>query len=192
MVNIITCRKAWFIIGLLWALSAAAQPDADAVSSLVGCANIQPDDARLACYDRIVEAVQAQQLGSTADDRRDGNSAAGTQSSPPPIEEGRGAASEPPAARAPASTRTESARGNSNRGADDGERPVTVVEVRATVPGRAVFVTSDGDTYVQTSGPMRLSLPDVPFDAALRSGMVGGVFLQPDGTRLRIRVSARD
>src|SRR5690606_27650911 len=93
-----------------------------------------------------------------------------------------------------AAERDLSAAASDDPDADDasGDRQVTIVEVRTPIPGRAVFVTSDGDEFVQTSGRLRLFLPDVPFQASLRSGAVGGLFLTPEGTRRSIRISERD
>lgn len=154
---------------LLCPLVALGQPsaDSDELSAVLDCAEIEREILRLECYDDAVAALR-RGLESDADapasDRRD---------------------AQPPEAVADAAP--------AGRGADEDEdRPVTIVEVRTNVPGRAVFVTDEGKEFVQTSGRIRLFLPDVPFQAELRFGAVGGTFLTPEGTRRSIRIAERD
>jgi acyl-coenzyme A thioesterase PaaI-like protein len=70
---------------------------------------------------------------------------------------------------------------------DSGAYPVTIVEIRRRLSA-AVFVTDDGDVWVQTDG-RRVVVPDVPFDAEIRPGALGSRFLAPraGGRAVRVR-----
>jgi hypothetical protein len=171
-------------------LSAGARAQTGALSELLRCTQIERDTERLACYDRIL----AGESGGDEAAREAGPAAA---ASPRP-EPAPAAQIEVPAPRGSASAASRSdapppaERGAASPANDGGERQVTIVEVRTTVPGRAVFVTSAGDQYVQTSGRMRLFLPEVPFEARLRPGSVGGMFITPVDSRTSIRVAPRN
>jgi hypothetical protein len=59
------------------------------------------------------------------------------------------------------------------------------------LPGRGVeFTTDRGDVWVQTD-TQPLQLPATPFNAQIRPGSFGGVFLIPEN-RLGIRVRHRE
>jgi hypothetical protein len=68
--------------------------------------------------------------------------------------------------------------------------PIVVVGTRA-LPGRPVeFVTDNGQVWVQTDS-QRTKLPDTPFDAQLKPGVMGSTFLVPPDHRA-IRVHLRN
>lgn len=194
-------RRLLIGAALLCPAAALAQsgPDPQGLSDVLACADIEREILRLECYDDAVAALRrgaaARERGAAAAEspvgRRAGArpaeqaaSADDLRAPPPSVVVER----ELPAARGAAGDVARS------EGGDDpgGDRQVTIVEVRTQVPGRAVFVTSAGEEFVQTSGRLRLFLPDVPFQANLRSGAVGGRFLTPEGTRRSIRISARE
>lgn len=169
---------------------ALAQP-ASGLDRVLACADIEREIARLECYDEAAAAVRGEAesrsetpAAARAPQRTDAADAGQREAD----DEDRASASPPVAAERNVEGPAVSGRGDD----DDRDRQVTIVEVRTSVPGRAVFVTSDGDEYVQTSGRLRLYLPDVPFQASLRTGAVGGTFLTPEGTRRSIRISERD
>lgn len=141
--------------------AANAQDSTDALLAFLRCANIQPDEQRLECFD-----------------------AAASNTLRPP--ERADATNAVPQMRIPAPTAAR------NDDPADTERQVTVIETRTNVPGRAVFITAEGETFVQTSGRSRLILPSVPFQAQIRPGAVGSTFLTPEGNRAGIRVTRRD
>lgn len=145
--------------------AASAQDSSDALLALLRCTNIRADDERLQCFD----------------------TAASSALRPP---ERSNVSGPVPQVRIPGP-------GSSSGGAridsaPVGERQVTIVEARTNVPGRAVFITAEGETFVQTSGRSRLTLPSVPFQAQLRPGAVGSTFLTPEGSRSGIRVTRRN
>lgn len=154
---------------VLLAPPVVAQPG-DPLFELLGCASIDDDRRRLECFDRAAAEMLGAREGRSADANREsrgkeisgGSLLAARQRTPKEDEEG------------------------------PREERVTIVEVRTTIPGRAVFVTSDGVELVHTSGASRLFLPDVPFEATVRRGAVGGLFLLPEGSRAGIRVSLRN
>jgi hypothetical protein len=144
------------------------------------------DGGRATVVDRPASAADSAAVADGgASARADGDSGSRTAPRPDATIEVEGGASSPAAASA----------ARDDRGAreeQDRDRRVTIVDVRTAIPGRAVFITSDDEAFVQTSGRLRLYLPDVPFPATVRSGAVGGMFLTPEGTRRSIRVSERD
>ena len=176
------------------------------VAAVLECAGIEREILRLECYDEAVAALRLRQQSGEA--RSGGPSPAPSAAARGETETQAGGDS-PASAEAPESGSTPQVAAERNlQGnaparaarsgeqdadrADDGDREVTVVEVRTSIPGRAVFITSDGEEFVQTSGRLNLFLPDVPFQASLRAGAVGGKFLTPEGTRRSIRITQRD
>lgn len=182
---------------LLCPLVAFGQPeDSDGLSDILDCADVEREILRLECYDEAVAAIRRS---------ADSDVPAASSASPPSETAPRAAADDaaPPApAEAPGKLPQRNAQNpqaavdvspaRSSAEGDDGERQVTIVEVRTRIPGRAVFVTSAGEEFVQTSGRLRLFLPDVPFQAGLSAGAVGGMFLTPEDTRRSIRIAERD
>lgn len=167
-------RRAFRLLGtalVLLAPSVLGQP-ADPLSALLRCASIDDDGSRLECFDGAAATALEAREKRSADANRESRAAETSQA---PLL----------AARARQRTPDEDQEGPR-------EQQVTIVEVRTTIPGRAVFVTSDGAELVQTSGAARLYLPDVPFEATVRRGAVGGLFLLPEGSRAGIRVSLRN
>lgn len=195
-------RRALLIgAALLCPISVLAQADSPELSAVLDCADIEREILRLECYD---EAVAALRRGARADASERGGPASEQDepaaARPESADERRGEAeteaddddSRAPAPRVVAERDLPAAAGSGSDDAAEGDRQVTIVEVRTPVPGRAVFVTAEGAEFVQTSGRLRLFLPDVPFQATLRSGAVGGMFLTPEGTRRSIRITRRD
>lgn len=192
--------RALLIGAVLGSAAVLAQPGSGGaeLSAVLECAAIEREILRLECYDEAVAALRARQPESARSaaaarvDTETGASAARREADAPAREN---AAAPPVVAernlQGGAAVRAERSDAP-DAGRDEGERQVTVVEVRTTVPGRAVFVTSDGEEFVQTSGRLNLYLPDVPFQANLRAGAVGGRFLTPEGTRRSIRIAQRN
>lgn len=192
----------WLIgLALLGPLGASAQPGGSELSAVLACADIEREILRLECYDEAVAALPgpASQPGSRAPERPGAaprpvapiaaesaapDAPAAEDTAAPIIAERTLPGPAPSSAVAPESSREPDGRAR--------ERQVTIVEVRTGIPGRAVFVTEGGEEFVQTSGQSRMYLPQVPFQANLRPGAVGGMFLTPEESRNRIRVSARN
>jgi len=193
--------------GLLCQSAALGQDDigpAD-LSPLLACAEIDREIARLECYDDAVAALRAARAErnerqaapsrvpadtpaartAAAPDRTRATAVAENSSASAPRVVAERELRAAPSARADTSARAD-AGANGDRA-----RKVQIVEVRTPIPGRAVFVTSEGEEFVQTSGEIRLYLPDVPFQAEVRPGALGGLFLTPEETRRRIRITTR-
>lgn len=181
--------------------AALAQNDTGSVdlSPLFACADIEREILRLECYDDAVAALRADRavrsetrigVSRAADAAPAARSGATSDRTPTATDRNDASAASPrvvaerelAAPDTPADARTTNRR----------DRSVRIVEVRTQIPGRAVFVTSDGEEFVQTSGQLRLYLPEVPFQAEVRSGAIGGMFLTPEGTRRSIRITVRD
>ncbi len=173
------------IAAALLSAAALAQPGADPLSALLDCAAIDDDGRRLECFDRA--AADARERALRALDRDARQRTGASREAPASDESVRTVDSV-----IDLGTRPREARAAESRSAPRGERIVTIVEVRTNVPGRAVFITSEGAELVQTSGSSRPYLPDVPFEATLRPGAIGGTFLVPADTRGGIRVSERN
>lgn len=201
-------RKVLAVIGLvgltviapLGPTTAVAQSD-DArdrggLASARECAALSSDVARLACYDALLgggdsasdaapQAPQGNARPSRAAESADAAPATGAERSAPaaPAPRSAGRSAEPLAV--PATP----PRGRPERPAPRAEPsayPVTVVDVPRTRP-EVVFVTEDGDVWVQTDG-RRVRVPDVPFGAEIRPGALGSYFLAPDDGARAIRV----
>lgn len=193
-------------------LSAAtfAQTDSATLGALRACAGIEPDAARLACFDaelarepeptpaaavdvRAAPAspppAAAPQTTATTSTAPVTSSARATPVAPAalpvaaaPVVPDTNAAATPPAE---SSNRDDA--GQSEAEALDGEA-IVVVGVSMPRPGDTRFLTQDGRAFVQTSGTTRRHYPEVPFDALLQGGALGGLFLKvaPDGPRVRV------
>jgi hypothetical protein len=136
------------------------------------CASIESDAERLACYDRALRATPPTQVNvqapsssiSTAPRTSTRNAVAPSPQPPPTI----GPSAAPPV----------------------GIVPIIVLSARAA-PGRGVeFTTDKGDVWVQ-SDTQPLQLPPTPFNAQIKPGTFGSVFLVPEN-RLGIRVRHHD
>lgn len=67
-----------------------------------------------------------------------------------------------------------------------------IVDLNASRPGAARFVTAAGEVLVQTSGGTpRGGFPEVPFEASLEDGAFGSLFLGVSERR-RVRVKWAD
>jgi len=196
-------RRGLLIGAALLCPAALAQsgPDPQSLSAVLACADIEREILRLECYDDAVAALRRGPAANAASARSQAAAASPAARGPAAAPAERAAETDDvrtPPPRVVAERELPAARGagaaRSSGGAEStgGDRQVTIVEVRTQVPGRAVFITSEGEEFVQTSGRLRLFLPEVPFQANLRSGAVGGRFLTPEGTRRSIRISVRD
>lgn len=158
---------------------ARAQPDAGARA----CAEIEAVEARIECIEKLLARQD------------EGGDRAGTASSGPDSEGSLETASEPAGSSESPGEQTDAETEPRQAGIEDAGpegRFALIVDVRSDVPGRAVFVTESGREFVQTTGGNRLILPEVPFEAELRDGLLGGFFLVPPDNRPAIRVSARE
>lgn len=156
-------------------LSSAALAQPDPLSALLDCASIEDDGRRLECFDDAAKEALERGEARYADADRE-TRAAGLSDDAAIV----------------LGTRPRGPRAAEDRSPPPDEWIVTIVRVLTNIPGRAVFITSDGAELVQTSGSTRLYLPDVPFEATLRRGAVGGLFLVPAESRAGIRVSLRN
>lgn len=213
-------RKLAFAVALTASPAVLAQSASDGVSALLqGCAGIEDQNRRLECFDAAARAIErrsdddtaprgstssaaradarsnaagaarsSRSVGSAADARAAAPEARGRSAEPRP-NEGSGAGD--PTERPSVVIDAGGGGGDPDRGSD-GEVHVTVVDVNTAIPNRAVFITSDGTQFVQTTGRSRLNLPKVPFQARLREGFSGSRFLVPAGTRGGIRVMERN
>jgi hypothetical protein len=175
---------------LLAALTALPSQPATAQAA-VPCTAIDDDEERLACYDRALRSAAqpgAPPPAAQAQPRSAPPAATPAPSATPP------AVAEPrrerpvrdsaaPAARTPPAA--------PRAGADSGDEqilPIVVVGVRA-LPGReTTFTMQDGTSWVQTDSQRLTSLPDPPFDAELKPGVMGSYFLVAKDRARAIRV----
>lgn len=179
---------AGFAAALVVLLAAAAAPAPLAAQGAVPCTAIVDDAERLACYDRALRgtppaapSAAAPPAASAAPEERADNRRRERRAREPAA----AVAPAPPApAPAPAAPAT-------RRGGNDGEKeivPLVIVGVR-TIPGReTVFTAQNGTVWVQTDSQRLLGLPDPPFDAELKPGAIGSLFLVPEGRGRAIRV----
>ena len=160
---------------LLAGLEALAQAPDAREQALRACLEIERDRDRLECLEAELATEDDANARSSPDD------GAPVQSTP-----GRSrAASNPPVSRAPRDApraeRAERNEANARRedfssSREDGERTVTIAEVRRNRLGQTRFVTDDGVVYLQTS-TQRGRYPDTPFVAELEPGARNTYFL---------------
>jgi len=167
-----------------WIARAQEAPPAGA------CASIQSDSERLACYDRAVRATPAPPPSTTATPPAPSPAptavAAPAQVSaqPSPSTLSTAPRTSPRNARAPAPQAAPAV--EPPAAAPVGVVPIVVLGTRA-LPGRGVeFTTDRGEVWVQTD-TQPLQLPPTPFNAEIKRGTLGSVFLVPEN-RLGIRV----
>ncbi|HZF28813.1 MAG TPA: hypothetical protein VE907_06835 [Gammaproteobacteria bacterium] len=179
---------------------------ASAQAPSTSCAQIESNVDRLACYDRAfppasaaapkpaaaaAPAAPARSLPEA--EPADGASHVATE----PRAEPRGArgsaaqpAPEPPAPAVPAATATARAAPAPAQAAqvDADVVPIIIVNVRDT-PGRnaKVFTADNGTIWVQTDSAA-LNVPETPFNAQIKKGMVGSFFLVPTNKGRAVRV----
>jgi hypothetical protein len=192
-----TLRRAARFAAALVALVAAATsaPAPLAAQGAVPCTAIADDAERLACYDHALRgtppatpppaaaapaappAVGTPAPDAEAGERADGRRREGRVREP--------AAAAVPAAPAAAPAPATAARRN---GGEEEIVPLVIVGVR-TIPGReTIFTAENGTVWVQTDSQRIIGLPDPPFEAELKPGAIGSLFLVPEGRRRAIRV----
>jgi hypothetical protein len=193
-----------------WALRAQEAPSAG------GCPSIAADSERLACYDRALRGTQPPTPTATPAASPTAPAQAAT---PAPVPTGAAAAATAGAAattatappvqvnvQPPSSSLSTAPRTNPRNATAPSPQPAPAVESGANppvgivpivvlgtreVPGRGVeFTTDRGDVWVQAD-TQRLQLPPTPFNAEIKPGTFGSVFLVPD-KRLGIRVRHHD
>jgi hypothetical protein len=163
---------------------AVAQNTLDAARS---CATIQDDTDRLDCYDRAFAGAAPAQTTpneepTTSAPPASSPLAAATERRPP-----RPATAPSPAAPATASP----APAVEPEDATPEIVPIVVVAVRQAAGNNVVFTTDAGEVWLQTDG-RRNHLPDLPFAAEIRPGMMSSFFLVPKDRGRSIRVRRAD
>lgn len=182
---------------LLCPIVAVAQPGGSELSAVLACADVEREILRLECYDEAVAAIRSTAPLSSARAADAAPAADTALPSSTSTAENSAAPSAPVVAAErtlPGPALSDTAQQNDGESDARGDQPrqVTIVEVRTNIPSRAVFITSDGAVFVQTSGQARVFFPEVPFQASIDTGAFGGTFLTADGSRRRIRITARD
>lgn len=170
----------------------ASRPNADVLADLEACSTLERDRARLACFDGVLAAERS---GTPSSEPANGDASPTPSAAAEPKTAARAPATPEPrtAAAAPATPdeaprRREPADEREDRD-DNGRRTVTIVEINDRLPGQASFLTDTGQLYIQTSGGTPSGgYPDVPYEATLRDGALGSLFLYiSERRRVRVR-----
>jgi hypothetical protein len=173
--GIVLCATPLALAGA--ALSGPAAFGQSDPTSARACTGIASDEARLACYDRALgsEADESAPANRSTDSRRRSTSDAGR------------AAADASPAEADSVRRSTRSRQPADTQDEETSVIVTVVEVRSGAPGRSIFVTDEGEVWVQ-SGGRRLYPPQTPFEAEVRPGALGSYFLDAEAPGFPIRI----
>ena len=182
-------RTAAILLGCvasIWLVApAGAQSDSETLAELRECAAIDVDRARWNCFDGVFASEAAVASASQA---------AAAQ----PRQESRTVGRAPVATSAPVAAPQPPARASRRSPAaapepePESEWIVTVVEMHPRVRGNMRFVTADGEIYTQPYGEPKGRYPDLPFEALVEAGALGGFFIKPLERGPRTRVSLED
>lgn len=172
------------------------------------CASIESDSERLACYDRALRGRAPAASATPATPTAAPTSAAATAAAGTATTVGAAptAAATQTNAQSPSSSLSTAPRTSTRNATAPSPQPAPAVAPSASppleivpivvlgtraVPGRGVeFTTDRGDVWVQ-SDSQPLQLPPTPFNAQIKPGTFGSVFLVPEN-RLGIRVRHHD
>ena len=161
----------------------------------VPCTAITDNAERLACYDRALRgapppaatappAAQAPPRGAPAA----APAAPATPAADEPRRERQVRQSAAPTAPAAPAARVAPAAPSAGGNETEQIIPIVIIGVRA-LPGReTTFTAEDGTAWVQTDSQRVTGLPDPPFDAQIKPGMMGSYFLVAEDHARAIRV----
>lgn len=154
----------------------------------VPCTAIQNDAERLACYDRALRGGSAPAAAPSAAPAPAATAAPSPSAPTLGTNDQRSERRIRSSAATPAPTAPAVDVPAGDGASGDDLIPIVVVNVRA-LPGReATFTDRDGTRWVQTDSQRTLGLPDAPFDANLKPGLMGSFFLVPEqGRAIRVR-----
>jgi hypothetical protein len=181
---------------LLLAALTALPAQRAAAQAAVPCTAITDNAERLACYDRALRgappAATTPPPAAQTPPRGAPPAAAPAAPATPPAAEPRRERQvrQSTAPAAPAAPAARAAPAAPSAGGNEAEQivPIVIVGVRA-LPGReTTFTADDGRTWVQTDSQRVTGLPDPPFDAQIKPGMMGSYFLVAEDHARAIRV----
>jgi hypothetical protein len=183
-------------VALLLATLTALPSQLATAQAAVPCTAIADNAERLACYDRALRSAPPPAATTPP------AAQAPPRGAPPaavPAAPAAPAAAEPrrerqvrqsavPAAPAAPAARTAPAAPAARGNEAPQIVPIVIVGVRA-LPGReTTFTAEDGTAWVQTDSQRITGLPDTPFDAQIKPGMMGSYFLVAEDHARAIRV----
>jgi len=149
----------------------------------VPCTAITDNAERLACYDRALRSAPPPTAPPAA-----APAAPATPPAAEPRRERQVRQSAVPAAPAAPAARVAPAAPSAGGNETEQIIPIVIVGVRA-LPGReTTFTAEDGTAWVQTDSQRVTGLPDPPFDAQIKPGMMGSYFLVAEDHARAIRV----
>ena len=177
----------------LMLVALTALPEPATAQAAVPCTAIDDNAERLACYDRALRGAAppaATPPPAAQAPARSAPPAAPAAAVAEPRRERRVRESATPSApAAPPAARTNPAAPSDAGNEAEQIVPIVVVGVRA-LPGReTTFTADDGTSWVQTDSQRVTGLPDPPFDAQIKPGMMGSYFLvaEDGGRAIRVR-----
>jgi hypothetical protein len=183
-------RLAWLAAAsALLLFPAAGWPQSGSVEALLrGCADIEQDSRRLACYDQVLIPAKAAERPATVATPLPGAVPAATQAAPVAQP-----AAERPAPAAIGDEESTAVSAGDSFGLREKEeraresRTVTVQSIGTSLAGKHVYTTADGQVWVQIDA-RKVRYGAVPFEAEIRSASMGSFMLKPVSGGVSVKV----
>lgn len=152
---------------------AFAQSDAEIIGTVRVCQQVPEENARLACYDRILPPANGNAAVSRQEPAQRANTPAAPANNPPQtassVPEGRGSV-------VPFFNQSDAVM-------------TQIVEVEQLSLTNARVTAADGTVFVQSNSTTVTRWPDTPFEVEVQRGAFGTIYLWLEDSRQRVRVA---
>ncbi len=157
---------------------AFAQSDAEIIGTVRVCQQVPEEDARLACYDRILPPTNGNAAVSRQEPAQRANTSAASSRPATPANPPQTASSVP------------EGRGSVVPFFNQSDAVMTqIVEVEQLSLTNARVTAADGTVFVQSNATTVTRWPDTPFEVEVQRGAFGTIYLWLEDSRQRVRVA---
>jgi hypothetical protein len=170
----------WLPLAVLCLVPVLAGAQQGSVESMLrGCAAIDDDNQRLACYDQVLIPHKAAEQPAPAQPADE------SVPEEPAVEAPRAATAEGVAAGQPASDDAFGLKEKQTREAES--RSVTIQSIRKSLAGKFIYTTDDGQVWVQVDS-RNIRYAEPPFAAEIRTASMGSFLLKPVSGGVSVKV----